>query len=148
MAAADHIEGTRDSSSEDFDGKTHVEEHEGIYNRKPSVANTVERERQRMNAMLANPLKDLSKARLREMGAQYVKKYNVGDEEDIRAFELGACLAQAPEAYDSLEGLTPEETEVLRKEFTNRWSQPKLMYLVIVLCSTCAAVQGMGTSID
>jgi hypothetical protein len=55
-------------------------------------------------------------------------------------------LAQDPEAYDKVEGLTDEELEVLRREFTNKWSQPKLMYLVIILCSACAAVQGMGKS--
>ena len=46
-----------------------------------------------------------------------------------------------------MEGLREEELEVLRKEFTNRWSQPKLLYLVIILCSTCAAVQGMDETV-
>ena len=59
--------------------------------------------------------------------------------EDFRAFELGAVLAQNPKAYERVQGLTPEELEVLKKEFTHRWSQPKLLYLVIILCSTCAA---------
>jgi hypothetical protein len=34
---------------------------------------------------------------------------------------------------------------VLDKEYTNKWSQPFILYLVIVLCSTCAAVQGMAS---
>lgn len=77
-------------------------------------------------------------------GGRYARHHQIGDEEDIRAFELGAVLAQAPEKYESVEGLTEKELEVLRKEFTNRWSQPRLMYLVIMLCSLSAAVQGMG----
>lgn len=69
----------------------------------------------------------------------------MGDETDIRAFELGALLAQEPEKFDSFRNLlTDEEFEVLHLEFTHRWSQPWTMYLVIALCSLSAAVQGMG----
>lgn len=67
--------------------------------------------------------------------------------EDFRAFELGAVLAQNPKAYENVVGLRPEEIEVLRKEFSSRWSQPWLLYLVIILCSTCAAVQGMDETV-
>ena len=105
-----------------------------------------ERERLRANARLANPLARISHAQLEDMGEKYARKHQIGDQEDIRAFQKGAVLAQDPTKYDSVEGLTPEEKILLRKEFTNRWSQPRLMYIVIILCSTCAAVQGMGTS--
>ena len=146
-----HING--DSSSGEFDGKNRVEEQEQEYDaRNHSVSRPArqssmtpaERIRRNENAKLANPLAGYSFAELKNQGATYVKKYQIGDEEDIRAFELGACLAQDPSKYESVQGLTGAEMEVLRKEFTNRWSQPKLMYLVIILCSTCAAVQGMG----
>ena len=103
-----------------------------------------DRARRNLNAKLANPLAGMSHAALRKKGGNYVRKYQIGDAEDIRAFEIGACLAQAPERYEKVEGITEEEMATLRKEFTNRWSQPPLMYLVIVLSSTCAAVQGMG----
>ena len=138
-----------DASSGEYDGKNHVEEHDV---RNHSIANSArrasltaaERARRNANAKLANPLAGYSHAELKNMGAAYVKKHHIGDEEDIRAFELGACLAQDPTKYDTIQGLNGTEIEVLRKEFANRWSQPKLMYLVIILCSTCAAVQGMG----
>lgn len=103
-----------------------------------------ERARRNLNAKLTNPLAGLSHAALMKRGGRYARRHMIGDEEDIRAFELGAVLAQDPQKYESVQGLLPEELEALRKEFTNRWSQPKLMYLVIVLCSMCAAVQGMG----
>lgn len=103
-----------------------------------------ERARRKLNAKLASPLAGLSHAVLRSRGRKYAEKHQIGDEEDIRAFELGAVLAQDPEQYASVDGLTKEELEVLKREFTNKWSQPKLMYLVIILCSVCAAVQGMG----
>ena len=138
-----------DTSSGEYDGKNHVEEHDA---RNHSMSNSArrasltaaERARRNANAKLANPLAGYSHAELRSMGAAYVKKHQIGDEEDIRAFELGACLAQDPTKYNSIQGLNGQEIEVLKKEFENRWSQPKLMYLVIILCSTCAAVQGMG----
>ena len=139
----------RDSSSGDLDGNT-VNGENGT--RGLSTATTARKgsmtaaevARRNANAKLANPLAGYSHAELKQMGREYVAKHYIGDEEDIRAFELGACLAQDPGKFDTIEGMTEEELSVLRKEVTSRWSQPRLMYLVIVLCSTCAAVQGMG----
>lgn len=99
---------------------------------------------QRLSAKLANPLAGKTHAELEDMGARYAKQHQLGEEDDIRAFQKGACLAQDPEKFSDVTGLTAQELDILGKEFTNRWSQPKLLYLVIVLCSTCAAVQGMG----
>lgn len=112
-------------------------------NRLTSLTNT-ERRRRGDVARLANPLAGISRDELEQMGESYARKHQMGDEEDIRAFKKGACLAQDPGKFDSVTGLTAQEIEVLRNEITNRWSQPKLLYVVIVLCSTCAAVQGMG----
>ena len=86
----------------------------------------------------------ITHAKLEEMGENYAKKHQIGDEEDLRAFRKGACLAQDPRGYHQVSGLTAEETDVLQNEYDNRWAQPKLMYIVIILCSLCAAVQGMG----
>lgn len=105
-----------------------------------------ERARRNLNAKLANPLAGYTQDELRKQGLRFAITHQMGDEEDIRAFEMGAVLAQAPERFEEIEGLTPEELEVLRKEFSNRWSQPTLMYMVIVICSISAAVQGMGMS--
>ena len=132
-----------------YDGHTDSEERDDRIesishpSRKGSMT-AAERARRNVNARLANPLAGYSQVELKAMGAAFAKKYQVGDEEDVRAFELGACLAQNPINYNSVHGLELDEIEVLKREFTNRWSQPKLLYLVIVLCSTCAAVQGMG----
>ena len=104
--------------------------------------------RRNASAKLANPLAGISHAQLEEMGATYARKHHIGDEEDVRAFRMGAVLAQEPRRFAQIQGLTGLELEVLQKEFKNRWSQPKLMYMVIALCSTCAAVQGMGQCID
>lgn len=112
-----------------------------------SYMTAAERARQNLNAKLANPLQGYSQDELRKLGLRFSITHQMGDEVDIRAFEIGAVLAQAPEKFAEVENLlTKEEMEALRKEFTNRWSQPALMYVVIVICSMCAAVQGMGKS--
>jgi hypothetical protein len=107
-----------------------------------------DRAKRNINAKLANPLDHLTLDELRSSGSDYAKLHGMTDPDDLRAFELGAILAQYPERWSRLKGMaTDEEMTVLEKEFTNRWSQPRLLYLVIVLCSTCAAVQGMGSSL-
>lgn len=140
-----------DASSGEYEPKVQdpIEEHDNrnhSISRRAPKSSMAPADRARINAeaKLANPLAGYSHAELRQMARDYVKKYQIGGEEDIRAFEIGACLAQDPSKHNNVEGLNPQEKEVLGKELSNRWSQPKLMYLVIVLCSVCAAVQGMG----
>ena len=137
------------SASSDAKIREHPPEHDernhtAVPGGEEGVQNVAERARRNVNAVLANPLAGKSHAQLEAMGAEYARKHQMGDEEDIRAFQKGACLAQDPTKHDSVAGLTEPEREVLRKEFINRWYQPRLLYLVIILCSTCAAVQGMG----
>jgi hypothetical protein len=95
---------------------------------------------------LANPLAGYSPEDLRRQGAQYARLNDMVEVEDIRAFEIGAVLAQEPGAFSEMMELTEEERVVLQGEVSSRWSQPKALYLVVVLCSTCAALQGMGKS--
>lgn len=103
--------------------------------------------RANINAKIANPLAEFSHAELSAKGEEYVRKYQIGDDEDIRAFRLGAILAKDPNRYAEVDGLTAEESDALAKEISHKWSQPRLLYLVIVLCSTCAAVQGMDETV-
>ena len=99
---------------------------------------------QSLNAKLANPLAGFSKEELRIKGREYAVEHSLANEEDLKAFEVGAMLAQDPDSYEECQDISASDMDVLKKEFSNRWSQPKLLYLIIVLCSTCAAVQGMG----
>ncbi|KAJ5641764.1 hypothetical protein N7490_005764 [Penicillium lividum] len=82
-----------------------------------------ERTRRNLNAKLSNPLAGFSHSELQKPGR--------------------VLAAQAPERFASIEALTAEEKAILLDEVEHRWSQPKKMYLVIVLCSLSAAVQGM-----
>ena len=140
---------TSDRTTTSSDDITHVEadarNHSTSLNRRPSTKDPREKLRDNANAKLANPLAYETPEDLRQKGRAYAKKHFIGGEEDIRAFELGACLAQDPAKWARVQGLTAEERGVLERETASRWSQPKLMYLVIILCSLCAAVQGMGS---
>lgn len=111
-----------------------------------STAQAAEFERKKANALLANPLRGYTHKELGNMGKAYAFEHALVEPEDFRAFELGAQLAQNPKAWETVEGLTDDEKVVLKREIESKWSQPRLLYLVIVLCSTCAAVQGMGKS--
>ncbi|KAI9869352.1 MAG: hypothetical protein M1813_000141 [Trichoglossum hirsutum] len=144
-----------EGSSENYDHKTESER--GYVDIRGSAAGTSSRRRPSMtpeeiarrnlNAKLANPLAGYSYAELEEMGAEYAEKHGLGDKTDVLAFKKGAVLAQDPLRYDDLPMLDAEDKAVLRKEFEHRWTQPKLLYLVIVLCSTAAAVQGMDETV-
>lgn len=112
-----------------------------------TAGNAAERARRNLNAKLSNPLAGFSHTELRKQGRVFALSHEIGDDEDIRAFELGAILAQAPERFPRIDALSPREKAVLRHEVEHKWSQPWKMYIVIALCSLSAAVQGMGMSI-
>ena len=138
-----------DSSSGEFETKRSqdITHHENDLEKQTSrrrSSNAVVDVRQNLNAKLANPLAGYSHAELEAMGEAYARKHAVGDDTDIAAFRAGAVCAQNPNRFDRVAALSDVDKEIMSKEFSSRWSQPRLLYLVIVLCSTCAAVQGMG----
>jgi hypothetical protein len=143
----DEISDKGDSHQEKEKVSTNAGRKESIGRRyRGSVASTAaDRARRNVNMKINNPLDDYTESELRIMGSDYAKMHGIADPEDIRAFELGAVLAQNPQDYKRIgNDASPEEMSVLEKEYRSRWSQPAVMYLVIILCSTCAAVQGMG----
>ncbi|KAJ5080918.1 hypothetical protein N7456_013628 [Penicillium angulare] len=112
-----------------------------------TAGNAAERARRNLNAKLSNPLAGFSHTELRKQGRVFALSHEIGDDEDIRAFELGAILAQAPERFPRIDALSPREKAVLRHEVEHKWSQPWKMYIVIALCSLSAAVQGMDETV-
>lgn len=132
----------------ELDHENVVRKQSTLSSNRRALVTATERARRNVVAKLANPLAGISHDELEQRGSRYARQQQMGDEEDIRAFQKGACLAQDPQKFASVPGLTQQEIEVLDKEITNRWSQPKLLYVVIILCSTCAAVQGMGMYLD
>jgi hypothetical protein len=148
MAVPHHEKERKESSSDSLGGNTEIENTSVNPEASGAVPESVDADQLRanINAKIANPLAGFTHAQLAQKGEEYVRTNNVGNKEDIRAFRLGAILAQDPNRHAEVDWLTTEESEVLSKEIAKKWSQPRLLYLVIVLCSTCAAVQGMGES--
>ncbi|KAN0113029.1 hexose transporter [Hyaloscypha variabilis] len=149
MVAPDHDKERKVSSSDSLGGNTEIEN--ASINRKASLTAPenvdADQLRANINAKIANPLAGFTHAELAQKGEEYARSNTVGNEEDIRAFKLGAILAQDPFRHAEVDGLTPEERAVMSKEIEKKWSQPRLLYLVIILCSTCAAVQGMDETV-
>ncbi|KAJ4297671.1 hypothetical protein N0V90_005565 [Kalmusia sp. IMI 367209] len=118
-------------------------------NRASIAVSAAERARRHLNARLANPLQGYSYDELQKMGRAYAHDHELTEDDDVRAMEIGACLARDPANLKNVKrlGVTDEELVVLEQEISHRWAQPRLLYLVIILCSTCAAVQGMDETV-
>ncbi|KFY33669.1 hypothetical protein V494_07429 [Pseudogymnoascus sp. VKM F-4513 (FW-928)] len=111
------------------------------------ITDDADRTRRKLNLKLANPLGNISIKKVGDMGEQYCREFALGESEDARAFRLGAMVAKDPAKFREVEGLTEEELKVFSDEFEHKWRQPKKLYLVILLCSLCAAVQGMDETV-
>ncbi|KFY97469.1 hypothetical protein V500_02047 [Pseudogymnoascus sp. VKM F-4518 (FW-2643)] len=111
------------------------------------ISDEAERTRRKLNLKLANPLGNFGLEKVADMGEQYCREFALGGPEDIRAFRLGAMVAKDPNRFREIEGLTEDEIKVFSDELEHKWRQPKKLYLVILLCSLCAAVQGMDETV-
>ncbi|KFY10007.1 hypothetical protein V491_07843 [Pseudogymnoascus sp. VKM F-3775] len=111
------------------------------------ISDEAERTRRKLNLKLANPLGNIPVKKVGDMGEQYCREFALGEAEDVRAFRLGAMIAKDPNRFREIEGLTEDEIKVFSDELEHKWRQPKKLYLVILLCSLCAAVQGMDETV-
>lgn len=123
------------SGSSEKPGPTSVHEDENI-GRNTNI--------QMANSKLAHPLAGYSHAQLIEMGAAYARDHEMEDLQE--EFSKGALLAQDGAAFETMPLLTEEDKVVLRREITHKWSHPKQLYHMVVMCSLAAATQGMGMS--
>ncbi|KAI5862377.1 hypothetical protein GGS23DRAFT_610562 [Durotheca rogersii] len=112
-----------------------------------NVVDEEERRRLDASAKLDHPLASLTPEQLTHRGEERCVKHGLTDGEDIRAFRLGAMIAGNMSKYDVIDGLSDHERAVLDREITHRWSNTPMLYAVIVICSLCAAVQGMGETV-
>ncbi|KAA8895488.1 H(+)-myo-inositol cotransporter [Sphaerosporella brunnea] len=98
--------------------------------------------------VLSNPLLNLDRPKLRELGRAFAERYGLPEDEFVR-FEDAAVLAQNNEAWqhpDENLQLTEKDNDILRLETTNRWKQPRKLYSLIAVCAAAAAVQGWDQS--
>lgn len=97
--------------------------------------------RNKLNAMFENPLGKLPKEKLLADVEEFCTKFNL--QEYSEDFRKGALVAQNPRHLDEIEELTDEERTSINREHTHKWSQPATLYYLVIMCSICAAVQGM-----
>ena len=105
------------------------------------------RRRLEASAKLENPLHGLTPEDLAQRGEEFCARHGIEDAEDVRAFRLGAVIAGNMNKFDAVDGLTDREREALDREITHKWKNPTMLYAVIVICSLCAAVQGMDETV-
>ncbi|KAI0391038.1 hypothetical protein F5Y17DRAFT_461229 [Xylariaceae sp. FL0594] len=120
---------------------------EDVRSARDAVPDDGQRKRLEASAKLENPLAGLSPAELAERAEDFCRQHGITDEEDRRAFRLGAMIAGDMNKFHTVDGLTDSEKDVLDREITHKWSNPPMLYAVIVICSLCAAVQGMDETV-
>ncbi|KAF8636121.1 hypothetical protein AX17_003776 [Amanita inopinata Kibby_2008] len=93
-----------------------------------------------VQAKIQNPLYGIPRKKLLEQVEDFARER---DMEDILPYlRKGALVAQHPQAFESIPELEEADKEVLRREVTHKWSQPRDLYLTVIICSLAAAVQG------
>ncbi|PGH12401.1 hypothetical protein AJ80_06708 [Polytolypa hystricis UAMH7299] len=93
------------------------------------------------NEKLRNPLVGLSREELFRDVEEFAQEKNLTHIVD--ELKKGALVAQDPKAFETLDDLSEEEKDTLRRERTHRWDQPFMMYFMTILCAGSAIVQGM-----
>lgn len=71
--------------------------------------------------------------------------------EELDSFRKGALIArvgQRDDGYEYISQLSEEEKGWLRYETQHRWSQPFMLYFLVVLCAGSAIVQGYVFAIN
>ncbi|KAF9653442.1 hypothetical protein BDM02DRAFT_3182955 [Thelephora ganbajun] len=93
-----------------------------------------------ISVKIKNPLTGISKDQLLSDVGQFAKERDMTDILDL--LKKGALVAQDPSSFETIKELDENEKISLRREITHKWSQPRVLYLTIILCSIGAAVQG------
>jgi hypothetical protein len=88
---------------------------------------------------IANPLAGIPKAQLLSDVENFVVANGMADISGL--LKKGALVAQDPASFETIKELDEDERTALRREVTHKWSQPRVLYLTIGLCSIGAAVQ-------
>ncbi|OJJ06615.1 hypothetical protein ASPVEDRAFT_140116 [Aspergillus versicolor CBS 583.65] len=90
---------------------------------------------------LHNPLAGLTREQLLDDVERFAASKQL--EHILPDLRKGALIAQDPKLFETLDDLSEEEKELIRREKTHRWSQPFMMYFMTILCAGSAIVQGM-----
>jgi hypothetical protein len=143
--AVDHAESTRNGPS--MDG-TVVGDHaaKGIAKHGETLGRTTSHKPDLVsnaNARLANPLGDLTDEEVMANAAEFARVNNL----PVDVFRKGGLIAKRPSRFEMMKELDEADKEVLRREITHKWDQPRILYNLVIACSVAAAVQGMDESV-
>lgn len=95
-------------------------------------------------AKLRNPLAGMTEQAVLNDVDIWVEEKGLAEHRDV--FRKGALIArvgQRDDGFEYVSQLTEEEKGVLRHEIQHRWSQPFMLYFLVILCAGSAIVQGM-----
>ena len=95
----------------------------------------------RLNAVFENPLAHVPDDQLMLDVEEFCQKYDMMD--SLEDMKKGAKVSKYPHAWQSADWLDESEKEVLRRERTNKWDHPWMLYWLCTMCSLAAATQGM-----
>jgi hypothetical protein len=124
---------TQSNGSSIKDDSSNDAHHEEQVKRNASVA-----------VLLRNPLAGMTDAEVLADVDEFIETKGLHESRD--AFRKGALMArvsQRKNGFETLNALTNEEKDWLRVEETSRWTQPFMLYFLVVLCAGSAIVQGM-----
>lgn len=141
---------THDYGKDRKDDSSSDDNREGFTSGQQFIENELERRdsvpgrKASVTAKLQNPLAGMSEEDcIRDVDQWCVDK---GLTEHQAVFRKGALLArvtQRSDGFEYVDSLSEEEKGYLRHEITHRWSQPFMLYFLVVLCAGSAIVQGM-----
>lgn len=112
-------------------------------NRRVSQAASVNRSKS-ISQKLRNPLAGLSEQQVLADVDQWCIDHGLTEHQEV--FRKGALIArvgQRDDGFEYVSQLSEEEKGWLRHEVSHRWSQPFMLYFLVVLCAGSAIVQGM-----
>jgi hypothetical protein len=95
-------------------------------------------------AKLRNPLGGMTEDEVIKDVDMFIEARGLADNRET--FHKGALMARVqnrPNGFEHIAILSEEEKGWLRHEETHRWSQPFMLYFLVVLCAGSAIVQGM-----
>ncbi|KAM0787701.1 hypothetical protein ACM66B_003761 [Microbotryomycetes sp. NB124-2] len=93
-----------------------------------------------LSGKVQNPLHGLSREELFSRVDAFCNNNGLEAERDL--FRKGAMVAQAPGDFEDFAELSEDDKYHIRREITNRWSQPWSLYFTVIVCSLAACVQG------
>lgn len=95
-------------------------------------------------ALLRNPLAGMTTEEVLADVDAFVEEKGLTEHRE--EFRKGALLAQVGNtqgAFEHIDSVPEEDKIVLRREETNKWDQPFMLYFLCTLCAGSAVVQGM-----